>query len=145
MQKLIALLMLLAFASCTSTRTSNQNLKPATVLEVTTHTGRSGVSGVPSLAFGTHLALIGSQVGGGVAAHVIGATVGALIGAGAGYAAESNGSRIITLYVKLDSGMKATLAVSKLKHLIKPGDRVWVECDRVGIPLKFVESRVIAQ
>jgi outer membrane lipoprotein SlyB len=138
---ILSVVALVLGSSCSSTP-KHRNLKPATVLDVHTHIGERPVSGGPSLMLGTQLALVGSQVGCGVAAHVVGAAVGALVGGGGGYALERNGSRthITCLYVQLDDGMKATVSIPKLKRPVRVGDRVWVQCNSVGLPEKLVES-----
>ena len=134
-------LSVLLFSSCSAMRTK-KNLKPATVLESNTVVFKRDVSGGPGIMLGTQLGIIGSQVGCGVAAHIVGATVGAIAGGGLGYAAERNSAttRITTVQVRLDDGLKATIGVSKLKYPLRPGDRVWVRCSASGMPLSLVES-----
>ncbi len=136
---LVSIAALATLSNCASTA-STQNLKAATVLEVHHSIYNRGTSAAPGIMGATQLGIIGSQVGTGAAAHVVGAAVGALAGGGLGYAAarDSATTQITSVYLVLDDGSRATIGAARMKHTPHRGERVWVRCDAAGRPVKLV-------
>lgn len=139
---LLCLLPAILLSSCASTHGSNKNLKSATVVRVDKGYRTGEINYTSPVLNATRLAYIGSQVGRGAAAHIVGAAVGALAGGGLSYMAEKKEARgaYTNVQVKLDDGTKATLGATKIKPMPVPGQRVWVRCDSGGIPYEIVPS-----
>jgi outer membrane lipoprotein SlyB len=141
--KLLCLLPAVLLCSCASTKMGHKDLKSATVVQVDNGYRARDINYARPMLNATRLAVIGSQVGRGTAAHVVGAAIGAIAGGGLSYMSERKDARgaYTNVLVKLDDGSKATLGGTKIKPLPLPGDRVWVRCDSAGIPYEIVSSK----
>lgn len=89
----------------------------------------------------THLGIIGSQIGSGSAAHVVGAAAGVVIGGIIGFASEKHDSHKVTrdVLIRLDSGTGLSVQVPTDRALRK-GQRVWVAYDMKGLPHHLVDT-----
>ena len=136
-----SLLTLLLLASCVAPRSSFHRLEPGVVKQITIDMGRS--NGVSPLWGALWLAAIGSGIGSGTTAHVIGAGGGALAGGALGYAHDQRLTKRVnrTVEVAADSGVLYRLPVPGTAPL-RIGQHVWVAFDSRGRPQHVVAMPV---
>lgn len=130
----------LGLVSC-STPAKMSKLEAGTIQSVTTTLHQRDVDYWRPGFTATHLGLIGSQVGTGSAAHVVGAAAGVVIGGIIGFASEKHDSRTIKrrVLIRLDSGSRLELQVPT-KRQLREGQRVWVAYDMKGLPHHLVDT-----
>jgi outer membrane lipoprotein SlyB len=142
LSRLCLVFMALFMASCASSSSSAQ-LKPATVIKVERGYHSKDINYSRPTMNAVRLGFIGSQVGRGAAAHIVGAAVGALAGGGLSYLSERKDARgaYTSVTLRLDDDSKATVGATKVKPMPIPGDRIWVKCDSAGVPYEIVPSK----
>jgi outer membrane lipoprotein SlyB len=142
LSRLCLVCMALFMASCASSSSSAQ-LKPATVIKVERGYRSKDINYIRPTLNAARLGYIGSQVGRGTAAHIVGAAVGVLAGGGLSYMSEKHDARgaYTSVTLKLDDDSKATVGATKVKPMPIPGQRVWVKCDSAGVPYQIVPSK----
>ncbi len=133
--KSITFTVLLALASCTTTKTGAARLEPGKVRHIVVDMNNRGINHFTPLWCAAWLAAIGLGIGTGNTAHAIGAGSGALLGAGLGYAQEGYQSRRVsrTVDVMADSGVLYRLRSSD-GTVLRLGQRVWIAFDKRGRP-----------
>jgi outer membrane lipoprotein SlyB len=136
----ITALLLLSLASCASAPKISK-IEGGTIQSSITTVHQRNIDYWRPGFTATHLGLIGSQVGSGSAAHVVGAAAGVVIGGLIGFASEKNHPRKITrdVLIRLDSGTRLSVQVPTDRAL-RQGQRVWVAYDMKGLPHHLVDT-----
>lgn len=125
--------------SCVVTRKPKDqvSVERGKVLEVMQSYRRPGDRGGSTLFGAAHLGILGSMIGSGSAAHVIGAASGALIGGTLGYVSSGPGM-VQFATIRMDKGGVLELEVPA-KQRVRPGQYVWVVFNGRKMP-KILEA-----
>jgi outer membrane lipoprotein SlyB len=136
----IAALLIISLASCASAPKISK-IEGGTIQSAITKVHQRDVDYWRPGFTATHLGIIGSQIGSGNAAHVVGASAGVVIGGIIGFASEKHDSRKVTrnVLIQLDSGTRLSVQVPTDRALRK-GQRVWVAYDMKGLPHHLVDT-----
>jgi outer membrane lipoprotein SlyB len=141
--RLIALLLALLLASCSSTKNAISRMELGRVVHILVDMAKRDIDHSAPLLTGAQMGIMGSFVGSGTTASVIGAASGILVGTGLGYLSESGSSSVnyTTVIVRADTGV--TYRVRTENDVMPPpriGQRIWITFDKKGIASRLLPA-----